>query len=368
VPDDPRQAPAAFAWHDGRGVATQRGEGVAVIGDDALSVGPVTVVFLDADGLRAGDYRLELDCWPEGRLVLTQLGRRFDGFARALAGARNRARVAGLLAHGITLPEVFPGAVLDSGTPRAAELQVYDTHITVVPESGDPWQVPLGALSAVRGADDPPGVVLESATGRTVLGQLARRRDELLRSVARRLEEQARRLVEVSGQAVFADGVGVARDRIAGFDTLVERFAAPARLACARALLARATGEPRFGFVQLLDPDGEALQSPSALPEHWASFLLVPVGDRTTLEILAGPSAATYVFRSELEAVNRDLQALHFRRAQLALTGPQAEVTATNPHRLALRRLEPLRRLRACTTARLIHDGGWDEALREALA
>jgi hypothetical protein len=86
------------------------------------------------------------------------------------------------------------------------------------------------------------------------------------------------------------------------------------------------------------------------------------------LEILAGPGAATYVFRGEIGAVSRDLQALHFRRAPLALTPQQAEVTPANPHRLALRRLEPLIRLRACTTARIVHNEGWAAALTQALA
>jgi hypothetical protein len=70
------------------------------------------VAFVDADGLRAADYRIELDLWPAGRLVLTELGRRFDTFTQALRHARNQARVAGLLAHAAETPEVFEGAVL----------------------------------------------------------------------------------------------------------------------------------------------------------------------------------------------------------------------------------------------------------------
>jgi hypothetical protein len=62
-------------------------------------------------------------------------------------------------------------------------------------------------------------------------------------------------------------------------------------------LVAAATDEPRLGFVRLLDPDPQAIQAPTALPEGWAAFLLVPVGGLTALEILSGPSAATYVFR-----------------------------------------------------------------------
>ncbi|NJD20546.1 MAG: hypothetical protein FIA95_14845 [Gemmatimonadetes bacterium] len=365
--DDSRRAPAAYALHGAPGAGAQEGEAEAVVSDEGLSVGPLTVAFLDADTLRAADYRIELDLWPGGRLVLTQLGRRFDTFARELEHARARARVVGLLAHGITQPETFPGAVLGSGPPRPAELLVWDTHVTVVPEDGDPWQVPLGAVTAVRTQDDPPAVVLESGATSTVLGQLARRRDAFHRSVSERWRGQAELLAGVAGQAGFADGLGVPRGRIGGFERLLERFSAPERTACAEALLAAATDEPRRGFVQLLDPDAEGPRPPEALPEHWAAFLLVPAGARTVLEILAGPGAATYVFGAGVEEVNRDLQALHFRRAPLALTPRQAEVTPANPHRLALRRLEPLLRLRAWTTARLIHDARWAAALAEAL-
>jgi hypothetical protein len=216
--------------------------------------------------------------------------------------------------------------------------------------------------------DDPATVVLKTEAGQTVVGQLGRHRDAFHRSVLGRLEEQARLLTHLTGQEGFADGLGIPRTRINGFERLLERFTAPERMACAKALLAGASGEPRLGFAQLLDPDGEALQSPEALPEHWASFLLAPAGNLTVLEILAGPSAATYVFRGGIEAVNRDLQALHFRRSPLALTGEQAEVTPANPHRLALRKLEPLQRLREGTTARLIHTESWAKALQSALA
>ena len=126
-------------------------------------------------------------------------------------------------------------------------------------------------------------------------------------------------------------------------------------------------GEPRLGFVQLLDPDREGVGMPVGMPEDWASFLLVPVGPLVVLEILAGPSAATYVFAGAVQAVNLDLQLLHFRRAALALQGKDAEPHAGNSYRLALRRLEPLRRLRAATRARLVHGEHWAAALAKAL-
>jgi hypothetical protein len=368
VREEIRRAPAAFALADAAGSTSQQGQGEAVIGDDGVSVGPVTVAFLDADAMRASDYRIELDLWPSGRLVLFQLGRRYETFAAELGRYRNQARVAGILAHGIAMPEVFPGALLDGRTVRVAEFEVFDTHVTMVPEDADPFQIPLGALTAITTTDDPPSVVLEAGAQRTVAGQLARRRDAFRAAVVKRRDAQARLLGGLTGGAGFADGLAVPKSRVAGFDALLERVTTPGRAECAAALLAAAKGgEPRLGFVQLLDPDAEPLQPASALPENWASFLLVTAGPLVALEILAGPSAATYVFEGDPEGINRDLQALHLRRAPLALTPKEAEPTPANPYRLALRRLEPLKRLRAATRARVIHNDAWGETLRAAL-
>jgi hypothetical protein len=363
-----RRAPAAFAFQDAGGAIITRGQAEAVIDDDGLSVGTITVAFLDADTMLAEDYRIEIGCWPGGTLLLNQLGRRFDSFTAELRRTRNQARVAGLLAHGIAMPAVFPGAVLGQSSARPVECQVYDTHVTLVPEDGDPWQIPLGALTDVERTDEPPAVVLVTADGRTAIGLLARRRDEFHREVTGRRDAQARLLQSLTGAALFADGLGVVRSRVPRFDALVERYTLPDRAECASILLRAARGgEPRLGFAQLLDPDAEAVEALPSLPEHWASFLLVPVGPLTVLEILAGPSAATYLFEATIQDVNRDLQLLHFRRAALALRATEAEPGAGNSYRLALRKLEPLKRLRAATRARLIHNDDWANSLAKAL-
>jgi hypothetical protein len=366
--DEPRRAASTFALYDASGQVGERGSAVAVIDDERVSVGPVVLPFLDADALRAADYRLEIDRWPYGRLVLTGLGRRYDTFARELARARNQARVIGVLAHGLTSPEVFEGAIVEEAASTAVELQVYDTHVAIVPADGRPWQIPFGALIGVSEQDSPPGVVFRTEAGTTTVGLLARRRDALAAAVAGRLDALRRALAGIAGQDGFADGRGVPRSRIDAFDDLLDRVTARERVACASAVLAASDGEPRLGFVQLLDPDAESLEPPVPMPEHWAAFILVPVRGRTVLEVLSGPSAATYVFTSGIEATNRDLQALHFRRAPLALAAEQARLTPRNPYRLALRTLEPLRRLRDSTTARIVHDDGWSDALAAAVS
>jgi hypothetical protein len=367
VSAEDRVAPATFV-RTGAAGEVARGEGVARVDDAALSVGTVRVAHLDADALRAADYAIEIDVWPQGTLVLSGLGRRYDAFVRELTAARSRARVAGLLAHGITPPEPFQASVLEGPSTGPAQIELYDTHITVVPERGDPWQVPLGALTELEDREDPPAIAVSAYGGRTVLGMLGRQRGSFRDAVLERRDGTARSLHAITGHDGFRDGLGLTADRIGGFQYLLGRVTSSEREECARTLMASATAPARLGFVQLLDPDGEGLAAPEGLTAPWASFLLVPVGTRVVLEMLAGPQAATYVFQAPLDAVNEDLQALHFRRAPLALTESQAELAPTNPHRLALRKLEPLRRLRAATAARLIHKDGWKDALQVALA
>jgi len=184
--------------------------------------------------------------------------------------------------------------------------------------------------------------------------------------VTERRQTQAGVLAELTGLSCFADGLAVPRAEVAGFDDLVRRFTAPDRAGCAARLLAAARGgEPRLGLVQLLDRDSEPATGSTALPEPWACFLLVPLGGLVVFEILAGPAAATYVFEGYPAVVGSRLQALHARRAPLALSDAEAQLTPANPYRLALRRLEPLRWLRGATRARLVHNDGWDAALQQ---
>ena len=267
------------------------------------------------------------------------------------------------------MPVAFTGAVLEPPPVRPAEFQVYDTHVTIVPDDGDPYQIPLGALTDTRAQDDPPAVLLATRRDRMLVGQLGRGRDPFLRAMVERRQAQSQLLSKLTGVGCFSDGLAVPRSEVGHFDDLVRRFCAPDRARCAERLLSAVSGgEPRLGFVQLLDPEAESLPGSTALPQPWACFLLVPLGKRVVFEIVAGPAAATYVFEGDPAVVGSYLQAMHARRAPLALSDVEARITPANPNRLALRKLEPLRQLRDATRARLIHNDGWEAALDQVVA
>jgi hypothetical protein len=164
---------------------------------------------------------------------------------------------------------------------------------------------------------------------------------------------------------LFADGLSVASSQLPGFARLLERWSAPERIEGAKAIAAK-SDDPRLGLVKLVDRDDELLAAAEPLPPNVAAFILAPVGARVVLEVVSGPSAATWVFEGDIGAINRDLQILHFRRRPLVLSDAEL-ASPTSDYRLAARRLEPLRRLRAARRERILHDEQWQAKVEAAL-
>ena len=331
------------------------GEGTAEITDDGVSVGGAHVAFLDADTLTDEERIVTLGLWPAGALRLSRLARRHDTFVAALRAARDRARVAGFLAHGVTAPVTFAGALREPES--AAKLLVYRTHLTVVPSDRDPFQLPFGQIRAIRFEPGEWSVAVETPSGVFKFGRLARQTDAFVRELTEAWTAQGKRLSAIAGDPRFADGLGVA-----GVEPLLEPWTAPERDTCVAAIR-KLGGEIRVGLVELLDPDAAGLAPKRELPGNLAAFLLAEGKGNVVLEILSGPSAATYVFRGILDEVNADLQRLHFRRRPLSFSEGELAGEAAHPYRLALRRLEPLRRLRAALVGRVVHGESWERGL-----
>lgn len=361
---------ARCAWEtEGLGSAPARGEGEALVDDDGVSVGGHRVEFLDVDSLADAGRVLTLGLHPAGVLRLSMLARRHETFAKALGEARDAARVRGLLAHGLGIPDTFEGAVLEPGPARETRLLVWPTHVAVVPAGADPFQVPLGGVTDVRFAEGTWEVVLDAPGGPFHFGRLARRTDAFARAVRAARAAMLERCATASGTRHFADGRAVPADALGrDFERLLEAWSSPERLEGARGIVRRAGRESSsIGLAELLDPDEAGLAANVELPANTAAFLIAAVRGRVVLELLSGPSAATYVFRGSREEVEAGLAALHFRRRGLALTRAEENGAAARPYRLALRRLEPLKRLRAAAFARILHDARWSDELAHAL-
>ncbi|HEY0590178.1 MAG TPA: hypothetical protein VGF40_00310 [Thermoanaerobaculia bacterium] len=357
-----RLAPAHYRFDPGGGNVLE-GEADALVTDEGVTCGPASVDFLDADGMDAADWRVRLALWPAGELVLSQLGRRFDTFAAALREARAERRVRGMLAHGTGAPERYAGTVFAGAVETDAILLVYSTHLTVVPAEADPWQLPFGAVRSIRRDADAWRIEIHARRGAVRIGRLARKTDAFHRALAKAWDAQKRKLAAASGSDLFADGDAVSVRAIAHPERLLAAWTAPERAASAAWITAHPQlDELRLGLVELLDYE-QGMAAPSDLGENVAAFLLARFGDRIVMELLSGPSAATYAFRGSMDDIGADLQELHFRRRALSFTESELSSEEARPYRLALRRLAPLARLRAATVARLIHGEGWENAM-----
>ena len=392
----PRPLAVATGGHvfaDAAGQAVSSGDAEFRLFADRLQVAargaaPFDVEFLDVDAVVSSDYGIELSLWPEGKLSLQKLGRLWESFSAALLDARDDAVLHGALAHGLAEKARFEGAAADSDPAPPAWLRVYPTNLAVVPRGGLPFQVPWGAVEEIRLEHASYTVVLRSASQTHRIGRLARRTEAFQRACEEARREQQERIVlaitphlpalsPIASRRLtgaFQDGLGVAQSVLeaaapGSFDGLLERLASGERLERARRLaeLSR-PGEARIGVVELLDAEAasaaggeeDAGENGSPLAENLAAFLLAPIASApgVALELLSGPSAATYVFRAGeggIGAINADLQAIHLRRAVLALTEAQAAGPAGRPYRLALRALPEVARLRGAIIGRILH-------------
>ncbi len=365
----PEERKATGSWSIDGSAGARSGEGALEVGETGVAAGGTSAEYLDIDSVTDADRVVTLGLVPSGTLRLSQLGRRHETFVGALRTAWNDARTAGMLSHGIVAPQVFEGTLRQPLPERESAFLVYPTHVTLVPQEGDVVQVPFGAVKAIAFDQDRWMVMLEAPGGPFAFGQLARQTDPFLRAVSGAREAQARRLAEISGTELFTDGGGVPSSKLDAFDRLLESWCAPERLDGAKTLLGKGErSSARIGLVDLLDPDKEGLAAKVPLPGSVAAFLLVPLAGKVALEILSGPSAATYLFRGGIDEMNSDLQELHFRRGPLALSAAEELGIPGRPYRLALRKLEPLKRLRSATIARVIHSESWSETLEKALS
>jgi hypothetical protein len=222
--DETRRAICLFET-EGLSGASRSGQGEALVDDDGVGVGGVRIEFLDADTLTDERRVLTLGLHPSGQLRLSMLARRHATFAKALAEARDSARVRGLLAHGLGVPERFDGAILEPGPARDARLLVWPTHVTVVPAGSDPIQIPLGSVAEVRFVEGTWEVVLATETGAFHFGRLARRTDAFARSVQKARAAMLELCARASGTRLFADGRPVpAKDLGSDFERLLVSF------------------------------------------------------------------------------------------------------------------------------------------------
>ena len=175
-------------------------------------------------------------------------------------------------------------------------------------------------------------------------------------------------LAKYTSRSGFADGVGMPRDRISGFDALLDAAAAPERLDGARCILAAPTAASR------------ASASSSCSIRTRSQQAAVAACRRTGRASCSCRWASASCWRFSL-ARRRDVRFRgrhRHREPRPAATafptrGPRDDAERRPRSRRTTRTAsrsggsQPLQRLRAATRARVVHDSRWAEALNDVL-
>jgi hypothetical protein len=362
----------------------------------------------DVDGvLEDGPLAIRLALAGGLALELTKLGRQRDALLRELRGAWRTHAVDRLRLGEAEAPQRFEAEVTRAGATSPAEVRVFGTRLAVVTDAGAAFAQPLGSLTAVKFDEGAYAVELTAAEGAWRIAKLGKQTQPFLRL----LEDRRAALHRRAGTALqlllpsldsltlrrlgalLPDG-GVAT--AAALDAIKPgTFAALARVAAVTPALKKSIGALQKSaapgaavcIAELREPEEdaepdveleaaseeEAPAPPNPGLEKRAVGLIFPLAGGRALAVEVGGHAgkATYVFRGGAEqagALLADWAQLDWKREPIYLG---EDKLCAGPHgswRMALRRSEPLKRLRAAYLGRVKHDGTWQANLDKLAA
>lgn len=413
--------PAEFDLLEANGQVAEHGAGPCSIEVDAeartaalqiTGPAPFRLDFDDVDAVAAdGDIAVRISLAGGLVLRLTRLGNRCEQLLRELRTAWRDHAVERLRLGEATPPVIFEAEVTRGGKTSLAELRVHATRLTVLPEQGEPFAQPLGALGQVAFDEASYSVDFTASEGAWRAGKLGKQTDPFLRLV-----EERRGALHTRGQKALAQ-------LLPSYDSLTLRrigallpdgavasagaldaikpgtFAALAHAAAATNALEKSLaelqqrakqGEAAVCIAESRSPSDVAEEPPPAEPdageeqgepgpppnpalEGRTIGLVFPLADGKVLAVEVGGHAgkATYLFRATNNLTARQLLAdwgqLDFKREPLYLA---EDKLCAGPHgswRMALRRSEPLKRLRAAFLGRVAHGSAWSKNLDKQL-
>jgi hypothetical protein len=326
----------------------------ASAGPAALEAGGRTLPWVDLDGVRLGDHRIDLETVDGARMTLSHLARAHDRFVSEMLAARAAARRAALLQWAGDAPLDTYVARMDG---EAVPVHLFADGLTVEPVGAPPVHAPL---SLVRDVERDGYTITLRMRGLpdVVVDRLGRRTDEFLLDLERARTDLTARTAEAYRELSGAlagfgapDGWAVGpEDAGAWWSPL--RAAVHARAPAEMEHLERlARSEVRYGIKRLAGADT-------------LTFCLARAGELVAVEGTGEQARATYVFRcADVDRLNVALLAINFRRDALHL--PEERL---GRWRLAVRTLEVVRWARTALVARIPHDGAWADKTAAALA
>jgi hypothetical protein len=178
----------SFCLESNRGGEKANGNGRARLEKEKLFLSAeygetFTFPLRDIRDIRKQDYRLRLDLSSDESLGLYKLGYKFEDFTRILCKFRNELIIQDMLIREKTRKNdvegkfVFLNADGKEEFSGKCEVRIYETSLTVIPETSQIFRIPLGHIREFQPEDYSMTVVTDSGE-RIILSHMGYRLDE----------------------------------------------------------------------------------------------------------------------------------------------------------------------------------------------
>jgi hypothetical protein len=346
---------------------------------------PLQVQYRDLAGLAVEGYAVRLDFVDGTTLTLAQLGQQLPGLVDRLREGRTRQRLADRL---VRLP-ADPLQVVDAawgGARGLCQLVVHPWGLVLVPYDTSREDLAVRRAEVGEVADDPTGgrVTIEAGDVRVVLmglGGQVPRISGAIRGLRQAAEADAAAIVS----SVLPTASLVLRRRLAGslidgqpmdraslgsdWEEVRAAFEATGDMAASLASLATLAGGDA-GWWLSVAPTRPAAPEPD--PKAWF-FTAFP--GAVAMEVASTGAHATYLFATRgsdaaavVGQVSEALVDLRFLREPIALPDDRLAAGGARDYRRTVAAIPSLRAARARFVGRVVHDDGWEAAVRDVLA
>jgi hypothetical protein len=388
-----------------------QGEAKVSVGDDALTVRPVTggtssISLRDVTAIETAGYKIVVSMFDGSKLELSMLGHRYEDIAREVHRARNELIMKDLLMGERLRKQGVKGELRGPfrGAEGPCEVRLYDTALILLPIKGQLTRV---RYTDIRGIEARDHVLrIETEIGEQLgLGMLGRELDPLWRGITdamTELEANVQALVkdicpDASGEALTAASRLLKEGRAARrFDL---EIIDPMLFAALEGRLRAAGMGGEYDHLASLGKRNLVrigIKRPLVSSEEDYIWFMMPLlgkdGNAIAMEATSGPSGgrATYFFRIALreryqgmdegarreaaeecmDALTAGMQENNFRRQPIYLKGEQLASPQFSKYRFSVILVPSLRELRERFIGRVAHTSQeeWVAKVGELLA
>lgn len=408
-----------YILHDKNGKETTKGEALAKISENSLSLAPkfgeaILLSFHDILDVSAGDYKIRLFLSSEEKLTLFGLGYQYEDFLRVLIKFRNELILKDMLMHeslkksGIKAEFVFYNEKGEE-QPGDCEIRLYETALVILPAKSELIRIPYSDIGEVKEEDHQITIATELGAKLT-LAKLGEKSDlfkktlsSLINSLSLKVQASLKELLPDADPLTIRKASRLMKEGRAARRSDIESISSPLWKELEKKLEAMEIKEEYDYLTSLAQKEKVCLGFKRGLMGGLTGeyiWFLIPIystdsklpGNAVAMEATSEEESgkATYFFRITsrkeysdfkkiedlhkivddfITKINRAMIEINFRREPIYLPDEKLAEPKYAKYKFSLQKLPALKMLRSLFIGRVIHSSPeqWENDVKDLL-